>query len=213
MKYLFKKRISSYYNLLKEDIRAYNWEIQNKSIKERYEYVKKYSYFNVLKETADNNEIKYNDYEIISWLDSMSILYKCFQLLKDKILKNNRDDYLDIYSNITIIQEYNIPFTNKRPDYLLILNNQILIIEFSYSKIDNKDYQFQTKLNQVINYKELINNLLSDKINIGTYTFIIHPEDENKNANKKEIENFVDFLIYYFKNTRINALKALEEIK
>ena len=29
----------------------------------------------------------------------------------------------------------------------------------------------------------------------------------------QEIENFVDFLIYYFKNTRINALKALEEIK
>ena len=108
-----------------------------------------------------------------------------------------------------LMQEYHIPFTNKRADYLLVKNNKIMIIEFSYVKLEKKEYQYQNKVNQVINYKELISNVLSHGIDISTYTFILHPEEYDKDINKDQINNFTDYFYFYIQD-RSNI--AYEEI-
>lgn len=55
----------------------------------------------------------------------------------------------------------------------MVYKNKILILEFSFDRLGDK---FETKLNQAVNYKELLSNLLPSYIKIGTYTFLINPE-------------------------------------
>ena len=111
-----------------------------------------------------------------------------------------------------LIQEFHIPFTNKRADYLIINKNKILILEFSYSHWKDTEYQFQTKLNQVINYKELLSNLISKNIEIGTYTFIINPENINHLANEEQIQNLNNYIEFFFKERYIDALEEIYKL-
>ena len=187
MKALFNGTVKQFKQFTDSELKLNNWIIYDMNIYERYEIVRNNSYIEKLKECASVNDINHEEAEIISWLDSQMILLHIFKALnKEEVLK-------DMY----IIQEYHIPFTNKRADYLLVKNNKIMIIEFSYAKLDKKEYQYQNKLNQVINYKELISNVLPHLIDISTYTFILHPEEDDFTANQEQQENFIKYLNYY----------------
>ena len=83
----------------------------------------------------------------------------------------------DIRNNLKILQEYCIPYSRKRADYLLIYDNKILILEFSFNKL-NYEFNYETKLQQAIGYKELLSNILPKEIEIGTYTFLLEPEED-----------------------------------
>lgn len=109
----------------------------------------------------------------------------------------NKLNYDNLLNNIRIIQEFHIPFTNKRADYLLVYENKIIIVEFSYNQFENKDYHYNIKINQVIRYKELIINILPKNIDIATYTFLIYPEDVDENSNQEQIENFVEYVKFF----------------
>ena len=118
----------------------------------------------------------------------------------------------EILNRLTIFQEFQIPFTNKRADYLLVFQNKILIVEFSFDKL-GKEYKFEAKLNQAVNYKELLSNLLPPHIKIGTYTFLINPEvdqdgryilkynrytDEEEQANNEKMSDFAAYINLFF---------------
>ena len=75
--------------------------------------------------------------------------------------------------------------------------NKIIIVEFSYNKVDNEDYHYNIKLNQLIRYKELIINILPRNIDIPTYTFLIHPADVDEKFNQEKIENFVEYIKFF----------------
>lgn len=174
------------------------WSIMNCDLDERVNLAKDEDFFIKMKKYAKKQEIECTENEIITWFDNMYLIDKIVKLLNQEL-------------NIKIIQELQIPFSNKRADYVLVSENKILIIEFSYNKF-NKEYRYEQKLHQAIGYKELLQNVLSSNITIGTYTFINKPDDEDKYINEEEIQNLVNFINYYFKNVPKSAFQELEEI-
>ena len=189
-----------------------NWFIRKMDIDTRTDNISKTERFLYLKELAENKNISFDTREVVTWLDSLTTLYYVFDNIQDEHLKDN----------IKIIQEYCIPYTKKRADYLLIYDNKILIIEFSFNKL-GYELQYETKLQQAIGYKELLSNILPKEIDIGTYTFLIEPEEdengkvfkiENTNyyPNHYKIEDLACFIEKFFNkniNLAINSLKQL----
>ena len=199
MKCLFKGTLKEFKEFTNKDLSLYKWKVYEQEIKDRFNQIKDYKYTNLLTIKANTVLNEYDQTEIISWLDSEMIMLKIIKQLNKKLI-----------DGITIIQELHIPFTNKRADYILTKNNKILILEFSYSEEKYSNYQYQTKLNQVINYKELLNNIFPKHIEIGTFTFIIHPEDKNEESNCKDMKRLTDLINYFFEETKESALYYLE---
>lgn len=205
MKALFNGTIKEFKKTTKSELQLNKWKVFEMNIEDRYDWVQDNSYVNKLHEIAKSNDIKYDKYEIISWLDSQSIMLK----LINKMEKLGFDNLLN---KVRIIQEFHIPFTNKRADYLLVYENKIIIIEFSYNKFENKDYHYNIKLNQVIGYKELISNILPKDIDIATYTFLLYPEENDENSNQEQIENFVEYIKFFMEKKRVSAYEELLKI-
>ena len=178
-------------------------------MKNKYQYKE-------LESIAKKNNINFDNREIISWMDNINILYKVFKLL---LTNDNEENYIkELINTLHIIAEYKIPFYNNRIDYLLAKDNKILILEFSFANKKSRTERFQDKLNQVMNYKELLYGILPNHLKISTYTFVITPEkDENwndiENHLNEEITILSNFIFNYFKNTNQTAIEELEKIK
>lgn len=181
----------NWYNSLKIN----NWQIMTEDIERRKKAISSKDYYQELNYIAKKQEIVFDDTEIISWLDSLLIMKKILSKLNE----------LQNFSNMKIIQELHIPFTNKRADYVLVKDNKILIIEFSFANW-NISYRYEYKLNQAIGYKECLQNVLPNHIKIGTYTYIINPEQDELN-----IENIINFITAFFKQKQ-DAFTELEKI-
>ena len=198
--------------LVEEELYIKNWFVREENIENRTENISKSERFLYMKKQAQKNDIYFDKREIVTWLDSLNTLYFVFDNIKDEHLRDS----------IIIIQEYCIPYTNKRADYLLIYDNKILILEFSFNKL-GYELQYEQKLQQAIGYKELLSNILPKEIDIGTYTFLIEPE-EDKNGKVFKIKN-TDYFPNHYKiqdlalfvekffnkniNLAINSLKQL----
>lgn len=141
----------------------------------KIDYTTRYQY---LKKRAKNQDMNVQAAEIISWLDTLNIIYYVL-------------DYVDpkIRNELQILQELEIPFTNKRADYVLVYRKKILIIEFSFQKLNGR-YKFEDKLNQAAGYKELLSNVMPPHIEIGTYTFLIEPETDKSGNMVKKINKY-----------------------
>ena len=198
--------------IVEEELEISGWIIRAESAQERLDKIKNSNRFQNLKQKAKESKINANDFEIVSWLDTLNIMYYVFDEIEDNQLKNK----------IRIIQEYRIPFSEKRADYLLVFENKILIIEFSYDKFSN-EYKFEHKLNQAIGYKEQLSNILPKGISIGTYTFLINPETDTYGniltqnelvyPNLKKIKDLADFITFFFSYYRQDAYYILKEIE
>lgn len=173
MKYLYKMDWAALQQLVQFDLFLDGWTIFNEGIQYRMDRVKDaYSYqgslmearYNSIVVQADRNGIGYNENEIVTWFDTLTVMYHVFQQMEDEALRDH----------IVILQEYCIPYSNKRADYVLCYDNKILIIEFSFRKL-GYELQYETKLHQAIGYKELIGNILPKEIDIGTYTYLVDP--------------------------------------
>lgn len=203
---------NDFLDVLWKNLKLENWFIRNDTIQNRTRVASSYDRFTFLKKRAIECGIRFNEIEVVSWLDTLCTLCCVFDDIKDEYLKNH----------ITIYQEYCIPFSNKRADYLLVYDNKILIIEFSFDKL-GKDYFYETKLQQAIGYKELLSNILPKEIDIGTYTFMLEPE-ENKDGkgifvdgktlpNSGKISALASFIEKFFKKNENLALNALKQLK
>lgn len=121
---------------IKEDLNLENWLVYNMDAEDRakmVDYTYKYQY---LQKRAVEQDIKVKSAEIISWLDTLNIMYYVLDYVNPKI----RDE-------LQIFQEMEMPFTHKRADYVLVFRRKILIIEFSFQKLNGR-YKFEDKLNQ-----------------------------------------------------------------
>lgn len=216
MKALYNFKFNEFKKLV-EDLHLTNWIVRDDSASSRRKQVENRTYFIDLRHRAESEGIPAHDDEIISWLDTLNLLYYAF----DRV--NN-----DLLDRLQIIQEYTIPFTNKRADYLLVSNNKILILEFSFDKLGEK-YKFENKLTQATYYKELLSNLLPSYIKIGTYTFMINPEADHDGAsmlkynkynkyskseelaNNEKLDDLGEYINLFFSN-RDDALMQLSFI-
>lgn len=192
------------------------WFIRDDKITNRTDAIYLSDRYGKIKQQADINGISYNDIEVATWFDTLVKLYYVFDRVEDE----------DIRNNLKILQEYCIPYSRKRADYLLIYDNKILILEFSFNKL-NYEFNYETKLQQAIGYKELLSNILPKEIEIGTYTFLLEPEEdargktiyieldgEKYTANHWKMDDLAKYIEKFFKkNMKVayNAILQLED--
>ncbi len=192
------------------------WFIRDDKITNRTDAIYLSDRYGKIKQQADINGISYNDIEVATWFDTLVTLYYVFDRVEDE----------DIRNNLKILQEYCIPYSRKRADYLLIYDNKILILEFSFNKL-NYEFNYETKLQQAIGYKELLSNILPKEIEIGTYTFLLEPEEdargktiyfevdgEKHTANHWKMYDLAKYIEKFFKkNMKVayNAILQLED--
>ena len=212
MKTLFTLNYEKLKTLVCDTLNIEHWFIRNDKIKSRTDSIEYSERFKYLQNRARDCNFLFNNTEIVSWLDTLTTMYYVFDSIKDDYLK----------THITILQEYCIPFSNKRADYLLVYDNKILIIEFSFNKL-GYEFNYETKLQQAISYKELLSNILPKEIEIGTYTFLLEPEEDrygnaiyindgNDLPNNPKIEDMANYIVEYFNkniNLAINSLRQL----
>lgn len=186
MKNLHWLNCDEFNKLIQDELHLEGWLVYDMNADDRakmVDYTLKYQY---LKKRAEEQGINAKASEIISWLDTLNLMYYVLDFVNPKI----RDE-------LQILQEMEIPFTHKRADYVLVYRNKILIVEFSFQKLNGR-YKFEDKLSQAVGYKELLSNVMPPHIEIGTYTFLIDPETDqsgkivkrlNKYTNAQELTN------------------------
>ncbi len=180
MKNLHWLNCDEFNKLIKEELYLESWLVYNMNAEDRakmIDYTCKYQY---LKKRAEEQEMNVKSAEIISWLDTLNIMYYVLDFVDPKIR-----------NELQILQEMEIPFTHKRADYVLVYRKKILIVEFSFQKLDGR-YKFEEKLNQAVGYKELLSNVMPPHIEIGTYTFIIEPETDNSGNLIKKLNKYTN---------------------
>lgn len=225
MKYLYNYSIQEFINST-ENNGLENWWIFNQNIHERYNSIKNNLYVKLFKAKAIKNNIQFSDEEIVSWIDNIQIIYCTLNYIKEIL---NKSKQKEILKNIQIIGEYHIPYSSKRADIIMVKDNKILIIELSYKKENmNRNDKYQEKLNQVMNYKELLENALPKHIEIATYSFPIEPETDelgkpmktiSKITNESTTKNYdyccylAKFIINFFQNTNKSAIEELNKLK
>lgn len=215
MKCLYQMNFEKLKKLVEEDLFLTDWyvawdeslAVRAKRIRE-FETDKMYGTNNMqrryelIKRRADEIGLKYNETEIVTWFDTLSILYHAFDMIEYEYLRNN----------IVILQEYNIPFSSKRADYVLCYDNKILILEFSFNKL-GYDLQYETKLHQAIGYKELIGNILPKEIDIATYTFLVDSGYIKDNGKVYDLAHYVEKFFNKNIDLAIRALSHLDSNK
>lgn len=216
MKCLYQFYIPEFLNFIENDLKLSNWKIMLDTIENRYEYISNSKYISKLENMGyelDFFDNDYDNYEVIAWIDSASLLYRVFNLINPKK-----------YKNIYIIAEYLIPKTNNRCDFLLIKNNKIMILEFTNSLHENR--QKKRKQQQVNNYKSLIKNFINNQ-NIMITTKVIKYDQEYiieenqrypydieyinlENYNDSLIKQLSNDILLFFENTNTSqAIKYL----
>ncbi len=216
MKCLYQFYIPKFLNYIENELKISNWKIMLDTIENRYDYISNSKYISQLENMGYELgffEDDYDNYEVIAWIDSASILYRTFNLINPKK-----------YKDIQIIAEYLIPNTNNRCDFLLIKNNKIMILEFTNSLHDKK--QKYRKLQQVNNYKRLISKQINNS-NIIIKTKIIKYDQEYsieenpydtydseyinyENYNENLIDKLSDDILdFFYETNNIQALNYL----
>lgn len=181
------------------------WKIEDEKYDKRIENIKTTEIYKNIKSNKkvysfiESQNIE--DKELLSWIDSMSLIYKVFS--SDNLKKN-------IKNNSSLIQEYIIPYTkNNRADMIICKDNKIVILEFTFEKS-----RYIEKAQQCFVYKEILKQQLNNKIECYSYVFSYTNEKtaNNKGESKLEeqLEDFINFLNNYL--TDNNALESLINI-
>ena len=220
MKFLYNYHADEFLEFV-VDNKLNNWWIYDGQIKDRYNSICNKEYCRMLKKMANKHRIHFDQAEIVSWLDGMSMVYYGLESIEEE------KKY--ILDGLQVIGELHIPFSNCRADVVLVKDNKILIIEFSYkNKYVSRREQYEEKLNQVMYYKELLSNALPKHIEIATYSFIVEIEaddlgiplnckseiydEDDVTANTDNCYYLGRFIQEFFKNTNKSALDELEKI-
>ena len=114
MKALYNLNYEEFKNLVDNDLNIANWLVFEGEAISRKNMIVGKSYFKKLRQRAIEQGINASDEEVLSWLDTLNLLFHSLHYVNDRIL-----------TKLQIIQEYQIPFTKKRADYLLVYENKI----------------------------------------------------------------------------------------
>lgn len=205
--------LEEFQELIEKELKLTRWYVYNDTLQNRTEAIQNTPRYRKIRKTADENNIQYDDKEVITWFDSLNLLYYAIKGFHPSYFKEH----------VYIIQEYCIPFTNKRADYLIVYQNKILILEFSFNKLGYA-FNYEKKLNQAKNYKELLSSRLPNEIEIGIHTIIVDAEKENNGhtlihkegtdeiPNEDKIKDLTMFISLFFKRPQIE-LNPFSKIK
>jgi hypothetical protein len=203
-----------------EFLESQNWKIEKQLLKERVEKYYSYEAVKMLKTQFNTQKLTIWDLkeeEIITWLDTMTIIRRVFMNLFKKGIND---------SKIRLIMEYPLVNGNHmRTDYLLIYDRLIIVVEFGMFNQDEKrsEERYTKKLQESINYRQIIANQVSTDVKVINYVMIYRPEydrytaknlEENIIYNQYELSNLVNYLfINIIKEEGLSAIKQLEAIE
>lgn len=213
MKCLYELTVPQLNHLVKDVLDIEHWQIKRDKLNNRKDAILTSHRFKVLKEHASTLNYLFDDMEIVTWFDTLMTMFYTFSYIED-------DDILD---KIKILQECSMPYSNKRADYILTYDNKILIIEFSFNKLNN-EFNYETKFQQAVNYKEQLCNILPKEIEIGTYTFLLEAEieenwspiyskDGKTDANFYKRLDLANYIINFFRKNIDLAINSIHNIK
>jgi len=194
-----------------------NWNIEKQLLKNRVEMYKNEEYFLVLEKQFKKSELTIWDLkqeEIITWIDTMKLLRRILLKLFQKGVN---------VSKINVIMEYPLIYGNHmRSDYLIVYDRLIVVLEFGMFNQDEKrsEERYTKKLQESINYRQIIGNAVDKEVNTINYVMIYKPEydrimckslDENIYYNLKEIDLLASFLYKYTtKQDNLTGIRQLE---
>lgn len=203
-----------------EFIEQVNWRIEKQLLKDRVQIHKSLSQFSIYKDKFYTKNLSIwdlKDEEIITWFDTCNLLRRVFvNILKKGVLVD------DLY----IIMEYPLVNGNyMRSDYLLVYERLIFVLEFGMFNQDEKrsEERYTKKLQESVNYRQIIANQVSKDIVVTNYVMIYKPEydrisnsiiKDNVLYNNEELKK----LIRYISNTlhvqqELKAIKQLESLE
>jgi len=183
--YIFEgmNQLNSFTQFIEND----NWKIEKQLLKERaYQYEQK-EYFLMMKHRFNSQKLsiwELKKEEIITWIDTLLLMRRLtIELFKKGI---NADE-------IKIIMEYPLVYGNyMRSDYLLVYDRLIVVLEFGMFNQDEKrsEERYTKKLQESINYRQIIGNLVNSNVSVVNYVMIYLPEYDR--SNEKDIESNID---------------------
>lgn len=215
--YIFKgiNQFNTFSNFIEQSI----WKIEKQLLKERVEKYKTEEFFLKLQQDFNNKKLtiwELKQEEIITWIDTISLLRRILLQLFKKGIN---------VENVNIIMEYPLVYGNHmRSDYLIVYDRLIVVLEFGMFNQDEKrsEERYTKKLQESINYRQIISNLVSIDLSVVNYVMIYKPEYdrllkkdmiENINYNNGEIELLSIFLVRNIhKQDDLAAVKQLESL-
>lgn len=205
------------------ELEQIKWEIEKEYLKDRAIYHSKVKLYIYLKQIFNEKNIsiwQLKDEEIITWLDTLSILRRLSLLLFKIGIQTDK---------LSIVMEYPLIFGNHmRADYLLIYDHLIIVLEFGMFNQDERrsEERYTKKLQESNSYRQLLANLISSKIDVVNYVMIYRPEysrvqkkyfDENLEYNNEELEKLKNFINHLIKKQDVerplNQLDFLGSLK
>ncbi len=209
MKCLYELTVEQLYKLVDEDLSLDGWIIWNEPLAKRTEAAQSHKRFEILKSRATKQGFNKIENEIVTWFDTLTLLCATLRQIDD----------IELKENLKIFQEFRMPYSRKRADYLLVYDNKILILEFSF---DNLGYEqkYEAKLRQASSYKEILGVFLPKDIDIGTYTFLLDPDedkygnflyntDTERRVNDDKVEELAYVIVKFFKKNLKSAYHSL----
>lgn len=187
------------------EIDQIKWRIEKEYLKDRAVYYSKMKLYQTLKKMFLEKNISIfplKNEEIITWVDTLCLLKRLMILLFKRGIQTDK---------ISIIMEYPLVFGNHmRADYLLVYDHLLLVLEFGMFNQDERrsEERYTKKLQESISYRQLLSNLVSNKIDVVNYVMIYRPEysrvnnhniEENIEYNKNELEKLCNFIAHLVK--------------
>ena len=203
--------IEDFDSYVKDLYNVKNWTIRAETYKERATILKKYDYFNAIKEEFESKKLvnrKINDDQVVSFFDTLYLMRRVLEEITDVKLKNE----------MKIIMEYVIPTPEKdRVDYMLVYRDSILLVEFSKassintlnSESDKKHQKLETYIQKV---KMSIN---TDRIKVNGIVFMYLDEttDSNLSHNDDSIVHLKKKITSLLLENNKNAFEFLCDIE
>ncbi len=207
------------FNSFTEIIEQINWKIEKQLLKERVQVYCKTDLYKTLKTQFEKGKLTIwplKEEEIITWIDTLSIMRRCMMQLYKKGIYSER---------LQIIMEYPLVYGNHmRTDYLLVYDRLIIVLEFGMFNQDEKrsEERYTKKLQDSITHRQVLHNMIHRDVKIVNYVMIYRPEydryiearyADNIRYNDQEIQLLTNFITEHIREQdQISALSQLESI-
>jgi hypothetical protein len=163
------------------------WRIEKQLLKNRVDNYSSFPPIIKLKKMFLEKKISIwplKDEEAITWVDTLSIMRRVMIELFQRGVDSEKT---------RIIMEYPLKYGNHmRADYLLVYDRLIIVLEFGMFNQDEKrsEERYTKKLQDSINYRQVISNSISQAVVVLNYTMIYKPEYDKDKCDEL-LENIV----------------------
>jgi hypothetical protein len=198
-------------------INQMSWNIEKQLLKNRVDFYSNIDIVSTLRNQFKSKEISIwplKEEEIITWLDTISIMRRLLLIVFEIGLEIDK---------LQLFMEYPLLYGNHmRADYLMVYDRLIIVLEFGMFNQDEKrsEERYTKKLQDSINYRQILSNLINKEVKIVNYSMIYRPEfdrfsktqiDENIVYNNKEILTLSVFINKLMKEQ--DSLSAIAQLR